>query len=177
MPFAARNFCKIPSNRPGPSFYPIDKCRKCGGYIHGICGEKDPELDDDCKSVCEGQCVVQQQVAGANGTGASPSIKVPWEDPKTTLNFYPINSEHLRIQYHKYRDLVQNDCGEGCTVRTARGCKVPLRWVVLKREEERQRQTGKPFSTLGLNAILSLDVSAMVEAGDRRLVLLVRGRA
>ena len=66
-----------------------------------------------------------------------------------------------------------NDCGEDCTVRTARGCKAPLRWVVIKREEERQRQTGKPFSTLGLNAVLPPDISVMVEAGDRRLARVV----
>ena len=101
IPCAVGNFCKMPSNTPGPSFYTIRKCRKCGGYLHGICGEKGPELNDDCKRVCEGQCMVQQQVASANGTGASPSIKVPWANPKTTLNFYPINSEHLGIQYHK----------------------------------------------------------------------------
>ena len=137
--------------------------------LPGICGEKDPKLNDDCKRVCEGQCMVQQQVAGANVTSASPSIKVPWANPKTTLNFYPINSEHLKIQYHKYRGIVQNDCSEGCTVQTARGCKDSLRRVVIKREEKRQRQTGKPFSTLGLKAVLPPDISAMLEAGDRRL--------
>ena len=83
--------------------------------------------------------MVQQQVAGAKGTGVPPSIKVPWKDPKTTLNFYPIDSEHLGIQYHKYCGIVQNDCGEGCTVQTAGGYTAPLRWVVIKREEERQR--------------------------------------
>ena len=31
-------FCKMPSNLPGPSFYTIHKCCKCGGYLHGICG-------------------------------------------------------------------------------------------------------------------------------------------
>ena len=73
MPCAAGTFCKMPSNTPGSSFYTIYNCRKCGGYLHGICGEKDLELDDDCKRVCEGQCVVQQHFAGANGKGASPS--------------------------------------------------------------------------------------------------------
>ena len=75
MPCAAGNFCKMPSNTPGPSFYTIHKCRKCGGHLDGICGEKDPELNDDCKRVCERQCMVQHQLAGANGTGVSPSIK------------------------------------------------------------------------------------------------------
>ena len=50
----------MPSNTPDPSFYTIDKCRQCGGYLHGICGEKDPELNYDCKRVCEGQFMVQQ---------------------------------------------------------------------------------------------------------------------
>ena len=106
-------------------------------------------------------------------TSASPSIKEPKANLKTTLNFYPISSEHLGIQYHKYRGIVQKDCGEGCTVQTARGCKDSLQWIVIKREEERQRQTGKPFSTLGLNAVLPPDVSAMLEAGDRRLARVV----
>ena len=65
----------MPSNTTGPSFYTIHKCRKCGGHLDGICGKKDPELNDDCKCVCERQCMVQHQLAGANGTGVSPSIK------------------------------------------------------------------------------------------------------
>ncbi|CAN0087762.1 unnamed protein product [Ascophyllum nodosum] len=47
--------CKLPRQTPGPPFYIIHKCRKCRGYLHGVCGEKDPIEDDDCKHVCEGR--------------------------------------------------------------------------------------------------------------------------
>ena len=36
MPCATGKFWKMPANTPGPSFYAIHKCRKCGGYPHGI---------------------------------------------------------------------------------------------------------------------------------------------
>ena len=52
----------------------------------------------------------------------------------TTLDFYPNNSAHLGIQYHKYRCKVKtkkqnkkNDYDEGCTGRTARSSKASLR--------------------------------------------------
>ncbi|CAN0037226.1 unnamed protein product, partial [Choristocarpus tenellus] len=54
MPCAAGNLCKMPSNTPIPPFYTIRKCRKCGGYLDGICGVKDPELDGDCKRCVRG---------------------------------------------------------------------------------------------------------------------------
>ena len=46
---------------PGPPSYTIHKCRKCRGYLHGICGEKDPIEDDDCKRVCERHCSPESQ--------------------------------------------------------------------------------------------------------------------
>ena len=137
MPCAAVNFCKMPSNTPGPYFYTIDVSQ-----VRWI-----PPRSISGKRVCEGQCVVQQQVAGANGTRASPSIKVPWEDPKTTLNFILLI---VNIWEYITTSMVHNDCGKGCTVRTARGCKAPLRRVVIRREKERQRQTGKPFVRITL---------------------------
>ena len=56
MPCAADGRCKLPGQTPEPPFYIINKCRKCRGYLHGICGEKDPIEDDDCKRECEGHC-------------------------------------------------------------------------------------------------------------------------
>ena len=54
MPYAAGVRCKLPGQTPGPPSYTIHKCRKSRGYLHGICGEKDPIENDDCKRVCEG---------------------------------------------------------------------------------------------------------------------------
>ena len=73
MPCVGGNLCKIPSNTLDLPFYTTHNCRKCGRYPHGICGEKDPEGDDDYKRLCEGQCLAVQQLAGADGKGASPS--------------------------------------------------------------------------------------------------------
>ena len=53
MSCAADVHCKVPGQTLGPPFDTINKCRKCCGYFHGICGEKDPIEDDDCKRVCE----------------------------------------------------------------------------------------------------------------------------
>ena len=55
MPRAAGGRCKLPGKTPGPPSCTIHKCRKCRGYLHGICGEKDAIEDDDCKRVCEGR--------------------------------------------------------------------------------------------------------------------------
>ena len=55
MPSAAGVCCKLPGQTPGPPFYTIHKCRICRGYLHGICGEKDPIEDDDGKRVYEGR--------------------------------------------------------------------------------------------------------------------------
>ena len=53
MSDAAGNLCNIPSNTPRPPFYTImimiHKCCKCSSHLHGICGEKYPEGDDDYK--------------------------------------------------------------------------------------------------------------------------------
>ena len=58
MPCAAGVRCKLPGQTPGPPFYTIDKCRKCRGYLHGICGEKDPIEDDDCKRMWERRSIL-----------------------------------------------------------------------------------------------------------------------
>ena len=64
MPCAAGVRCKLPGQTPRPPSYTIDKCRKCRGYLHGICGEKDPIEDDDCKRVCEGHFRSKRQDSG-----------------------------------------------------------------------------------------------------------------
>ena len=51
---AAGVCCKLPGQTPVPTFYTIHKCREGCGYLNGICGEKDPIDDFDCKRVCEG---------------------------------------------------------------------------------------------------------------------------
>lgn len=81
MPCVAGDLCKIPSHTPGPPSYTIHKCRKCDGYLHGICGENDSDGgDNDCTRVCEGQqCLPvfvqpkqQQQRAGSGGNTMPP---------------------------------------------------------------------------------------------------------
>lgn len=81
MPCVAGVHCKIPSHTPGPPSYTIHMCRKCDGYLHGICGETDPDGgNNDCKRVCEGQqCLSvlvqpqqQHQRKGSGGNTMSP---------------------------------------------------------------------------------------------------------
>ena len=74
MPCAAGVRCKLPGQTPGPPFYTIHKCRKSRGYLHGICGEKGPIEDDDCKRVCEGHCLPESQRRAEEGSkDARPS--------------------------------------------------------------------------------------------------------
>ena len=62
MPCAAGVRCKLPGKHQGhPPTQSTSKCRKCCGYLHGICGDKDPIDNDDCKRVCEGHCSPESQ--------------------------------------------------------------------------------------------------------------------
>ena len=68
MPCAARMRCKLPGQTPGPPSCTIHKCRKCRGYLDGICGEKDPVEDDACKRVSEGHCSPESQPRAEAGS-------------------------------------------------------------------------------------------------------------
>lgn len=71
MPCAAGQHCKAPEQTPGPPHYTQHKCRKCGKYVHGMCGVQDPESSNECHRICGLKCLPAAQQPAGKGKGAA----------------------------------------------------------------------------------------------------------
>ena len=69
MPYVAGKRYKIKRAIQGPSKHTSHKCRKCGGFLHGICIVKDPDSDNEMQRVCEVTCA--SSAAGSNSSAKS----------------------------------------------------------------------------------------------------------
>ena len=120
IPCAAGQLCLIPDHTPQPP--DGHKCRgKCGGRLHGFCGDADPDCDDAMPRVCH-DCLAAKRsskdVSGKHkagkrkveetGAGGAGSRKSASDDTTTT---YGVGAPPPYAEHSPHFNLLA--CGHG----------------------------------------------------------------